>query len=128
MIVAWLLGTRTCVTLDSPRSVLLAVRKTCRIVTCFYINYSDTQFIFTHVRLVDPLSSCPIGRSLEIPSDDGTALEGVGKILAMEDLEFPVLLDKSVGEDSIVVESGSEDGRGQSCGLGRCHFLWPGTM
>jgi len=104
MIVAWLLCARAWITLDAPRSALLAMRKTCRIVTRFCINYSDTQLIFTHVRFVDPLSSYPLGRSLESPSDEGTTLEWIDKILAMEDLEFPVFLDKGVGEDSIVGE------------------------
>jgi hypothetical protein len=56
-------------------------------------------------RSTDPLSSCPLplGRSLDGPSEKGIKLFGVAEFLAMEDLEFPVLLDKSVGVGSIVV-------------------------
>ena len=48
---------------------------------------------------------------------------GVSKILATEDLEFPVLFDKSEGVDSFVVERGSEDGRRYECELRRSYML-----
>ena len=57
------------------------------------------------------LLRCPLSHSLDSPSDDGTTLLGVTRVFAMEDLEFPILLNKSVGEDSIVVERGPRDGR-----------------
>ena len=56
------------------------------------------------------LLSYPLGRSLDSASNECTTLLGVGEILAMEDLEFPVLLDKSVDDDGIIVERSSEDG------------------
>ena len=104
------------------------MRKTCRIVTRFYIDYSDTRLIFVHVRFLDPLSSYSLCRSLDSPSEEGTTLEGVGEILATEDLESPVLLDETVGEDSFVVDSGPGDDREQACGLRSRQFLWPGTV
>ena len=62
------------------------------------------------MEFVDLLSSYPLG-SLESPNDEGTTLLGVAEVLAMEDPEFPILLDKSVGGDSIVAERGPGDGR-----------------
>ena len=41
----------------------------------------------------------------------------------MEDLEFPILLDKSVGEYSIIVERGPEGGVEHECGLRRGYVL-----
>ena len=52
---------------------------------------------FARVQFLELLSNYPLGRSLDSPSDKGTALLGVGEILAVEDLEFPVFLNKSVG-------------------------------
>ena len=66
---------------------------------------------FARVQFLELLSNYPLGRSLDSPSDKGTALLGVGAILAVEDLEFPVFLNKSVGDNSIVVERVPEDGR-----------------
>ena len=57
------------------------------------------------------LSSYPLGRSLDGPSDESIALSGVSEDLAMEDLESPVLLNKSVGDNIIVVERGPKGGR-----------------
>ena len=83
---------------------------------------SDThpRLLFTHVHFADLLSSYPLGHSFKSPTDEGTALSGVGKILAIEYLELPVLLDKSVDDDSIVVERGPGDGREHGCDLCRC--------
>ena len=41
----------------------------------------------------------------------GATLLRIAEVLAKEDLEFPILLDKSVDDDSIVVERGPKDGR-----------------
>jgi hypothetical protein len=71
---------------------------------------------FPHVRFVD-LSSYPLCCSLDSPSEESVKLLGVAEILAMEDLEFPVLLDNSVDDDSVVVERGPEDGRVHTCDL-----------
>ena len=82
----------------------------------------NTQLIFVHVYFVDPLSY-PLGRGLDSPSDDDTTLLGVGEILGTGDLEFPVLLDKSEGEDTVVVERGPEDGMEHECDLLRGYVL-----
>jgi hypothetical protein len=74
------------------------------------------------------LSSYPLGRSLESPSDKGAELFGVGGIIAIEDLEFPVLLDKTVGEDSIVVVCDSEDARECASDLRSGYVLSSETM
>ena len=94
-----------------------------RIFTWFYIEYSNTLLIFTHIHFVDLLSSYPLGRSLESSSEVGATLLGVSKILAMKDLKFPVLFHKSVGVGSFVVEGGPEDGGGYKCELRRSYML-----
>jgi hypothetical protein len=66
------------------------------------------------------LSSYPFCRSLsDGPSEEGIALLGVGEILAMEDLEFSVLLDSGVGGNCIVLVRGPEGGREHTCHLRR---------
>ena len=47
----------------------------------------------------------------------GITLLGVSEILAMEDLELPVLFDKSKDAESIVGVRGPEGGRVRACGL-----------
>ena len=59
---------------------------------------------------MDLLSSYLLGCSLESLSDEGATLLGVTEMLAMEDPKFPVFLDKSVNQDSVIVERGPEDG------------------
>ena len=88
-----------------------AIRKTDRIVTCFYIDCPNTQPVFICEHFVDLLSSYPLGRSLESSSEEGITLFGVGEILATEDLEFPVLLNKIVDDMHIIVERGPKDGK-----------------
>jgi hypothetical protein len=78
---------------------------------------------FTRVQFVDLLSSHPFRRSLESPSDEGTTLMGVRKMLIMGDLEFPALLEKSADEDIIVVERGPGDGMEHACDLRRGYVL-----
>ena len=84
--------------------------KTCKIVTCFYIDCSNAQLISTRVRFVDLLSSCPPCRSLESSSNEGATLLGIGKVLTLEDLKFPVLLCKGEDGYTIVGERVPEDG------------------
>ena len=91
--------------------------KTGRIVTCFHIDCLNTQLVFTCVHFADLLSSYPLGRSLGSPSGMGITLLGVSEILAMEDLELPVLFDKSKDAESIVGVRGPEGGRVRACGL-----------
>ena len=79
----------------------------------------NMQLIFTRVHFVDLLSSYPLGRSFESPGDEVTILLEATEYLEMEDLEFPVLFDKSVGGNTIKVKRGPEDGREHACGLGR---------
>jgi len=77
------------------------------------------QLIFTRIRFVDSLSSYPLGRSFGTPSDMGTTLLGVSEILAIEDFELPVLLDKSENGETIVGVRGPEGGIVRACGLCR---------
>ena len=91
--------------------------KICRIFTCSYIDYLDTQLIFTQVHFMDLLSGYPLGYSFGGPSDMSTTLLGVSEILAIEDLELPVLLDKSENGETIVGVRGSKGGRVDACAL-----------
>ena len=77
------------------------------------------QLVFTREHLLDLLSGYPLGRSLDSPSEEGVALVGVSEILAMEELDFPVLLDKTADDMHIVVERGPEDGKERACNLRR---------
>jgi len=85
-----------------------------RIVACSYIDCLNAQFTFTQVHFVDLLSSYPLGRS-----DMGITVLGVSEILTIEDLELPVLLDKSENSETIVVVHGPKCGRVRACGLCR---------
>ena len=68
---------------------------------------------------MDLLSSSLLGRNGGNPSKEGATLLGVSKVLAMEDLEFSILLDKSDNGDSIVGERSSEGSGTDARGL--CH-------
>ena len=68
---------------------------------------------------MDPLSSYPLGRSFGSPSEMGTTLLGVSEILAIEDFELPVLLDKSENGETIVGVRSPKGGRVCACGLCR---------
>ena len=63
------------------------------------------------------LSSHPLGRGLDSSSNESVTLLGVREIFTMEDLEFPILLDKSVRGGGIPAEHGSEDGGEHACEL-----------
>jgi len=78
---------------------------------------------FTHVQFVDPLNSYPLGRSLEKPNDKGATLVEVDDVLTVEDLEFPILLDKSEDGDTIVIERGPGNGSDHYCDLRRGYVL-----
>ena len=97
----------------------LSCYKTRRIVTYFYIDCPNTQLIFTHVRFVDLLSSCPRSQSFDSTGDEDTTLLNVAEILGTKDLEFSVFFDKVVDEGSIVVERCPEDGIEHDCDLRR---------
>ena len=77
------------------------------------------QLVFTRQHLVDLLSSYPLSCSLDSRSEEGITLFGVREILATEDLDFPVLLNKIVNDMHIVVECGPEDGKEHACDLHR---------
>ena len=79
--------------------------------------------LFLHTTLRGILSSHSLG-SFDGLSDEAVTLLGVTKVLAMEDLEFPVLLDKGVDEDSIPVERCPEGGREHARDLRRVYVLW----
>ena len=106
-----------------PRNTFPVIWKTCRIVTCFYSDWLNTQFIiYTRVHFVyHRLSSCPLDRNLGSPSkiNEGATTLGVGEIFEIENLEFPVLLDKSVGDGGIIVDRGPKDGGEHGCDLRR---------
>ena len=67
------------------------------------------------------LSSYPLGLDLGSPSniDEGATMLGVGGIFEIENLEFPVLLDKTVGDGGIIVDRGPKDGGEHGCDLRR---------
>jgi len=71
------------------------------------------------MHFVDPLIDYPLGRSFGRPSDMSTTLLRVSEVLAIEDLELPVLLDKSENGETIVVVRGPKRGRVQACDLHR---------
>ena len=63
---------------------------------------------------MDLLSSCLLGRSLDKSSEEDVTLLGVGEALAVEDLEFSVLLDKSEDDDRVLGERGPGEWRERS--------------
>jgi hypothetical protein len=72
-----------------------------KLVKLLYIFTSATRtrdLFFTHVHIVDLLSYL-LSRSLFNPSEDGATPFGVTKVLTMEDLKLPILLDKSEDGD-----------------------------
>lgn len=86
------------------------MRETRKIVTRFYVGFSNAQLVPTHVCFVDLLNSHPLSRSLDSFTDESATLLGVGEVLAMKDFEFPVFFGKSDNEDSFVGERDSRDG------------------
>lgn len=50
-----------------------------------------------------------MGCSFDNPSNESLTHPGVGEVLTTEDLEFPVLLDKSDDDDSTVDERVPKD-------------------
>jgi hypothetical protein len=78
-----------------------------------------TTRFYTHVHFVDLLSSYPPGRNLHTLSDEGITLFGVGEILAIDNLQFLILLDKRVDGEGFVFERAPEGGRIRACGLCR---------
>ena len=68
----------------------------------FYISYLNSQFIFTHVYLID--LGRPLSKSLGDPSMEPSTLLGIRVILHIGDLEFPILLNKSEDCERIIVD------------------------
>jgi len=73
-------------------------------------------------------SWCRLGN----PSIEGTTLVGIGKVLAVEDLSLPLLLDKRKDGESIVVVRDTVDESDRECGLRRgesvtCYGEYRGT-
>ena len=97
----------------TPGDAFLAVRKTCEFVTRLYISYSSAQLIFTHVYFMDLRSRCAFARRIE-----GAMLAGVRKLLDLEDLQFPVLLDKRENTGAI---GGKRSAVGRARNSGLCH-------
>jgi len=77
---------------------------------------------------VDLLSSYPLCCSLDSPSNECITLLGVDEVLAIDDLEFPILLDNSEGDDSIVADRGPEDGGEHGRELRCGYMLWSEAM
>jgi hypothetical protein len=76
----------------------------------------ETHFLHIYfANLSNYLLCCSLGNS----SEEGTTLLGVGKVLAMDDLEFPILLNKGIGDNSIVVVRDPRDGGKRACDLRR---------
>ena len=65
------------------------------------------------------LLSCSLGGGPDSPGDEGATLFGAAEVLAIADLQFPILLDKSVDDNRIVVECGPGGGGDYACAL-RC--------
>ena len=78
----------------------------CEVLTCLYIEYSNTQLLC----FVDLRTKSPTGRSLGLGHEGNKGL-GVNKFLTPGEFEFPVLLDKRDGKDGLVDERGAVDGR-----------------
>jgi hypothetical protein len=79
------------------------------------------------VHFVNILNSCLLFCCLESSSDEFVTLLGVGEVLTMENLEFPVLLDNSEDESSFVGVRDPEDGSCHTRGLRRGYTLWSET-
>ena len=84
--------------------------KLVRLLHAFTLT-SQVPNLFLHIHIVDLLSSCLLGRNLDHFSHQGATLLGVSKGLEVEDLKFPVLLDKSDDENRFVGEWGPVEGR-----------------
>ena len=68
------------------------------------------------MHFVDLLSSL-LGLNIFKPRVEGKTPLGVAEVLTIEDLKFPILLDKSEDGDRIEVESVPAGGREHDCGL-----------
>jgi len=82
------------------------------------MSTARTRNSFLHIHFVN-LLSCPLGGGPDSPSDEGATVFGAAEVLAIADLQFPILLDKSVDENRIVAECGPSGGGDYACGL-RC--------
>ena len=54
------------------------------------------------------------GHCLGNPTKEGATLLGIGEVLEIEDLKFPILLDDSEDREGIVLVLGPEDGGGHA--------------
>ena len=64
-------------------------------------------------------TTCSLGLGRGNPSKEGGTLLGVGEVLQLEDLKFPVLLDESEDTERIIVELGAIDGCAHASDLRR---------
>ena len=69
-----------------------------------------------------------MGCSLGSPSDIGAIFLGVQEDLAVENLKFPILLDKRDDDKSIAGQRGPEDGMEHVCSLRHDYVLSSETM
>jgi hypothetical protein len=68
-------------------------------------------------------NSHSLGRNLGSSCIEGATLLGVGEVLNLEDLNFPILLDERVDDNSIVVARGTVDEGEYGCALRRGMLL-----
>jgi hypothetical protein len=85
---------------------------------CLYTESSTAQLILLSLR-----RRCPFGYNLGSSSIEAATLLRVGEILNLEDLNFPILLDKRNDDEGVVVARGTVDEREHACGLRRVHTL-----
>ena len=85
-----------------------------------YIDFSNLRLGLTYIlRFTGLQRGYALGYSLGGPSDEGVTLLSVSKVLTIEDLEFPVLLDESEDDDGVVGHRRAVDGGTHGGGLHR---------
>lgn len=79
------------------------LRKTCRIIALLYTDYLDSQLSLTHVYSI--YLCCALRESLSGQTmPDLSTLHGIREILEVDDLELPILFNKSEDANRIIVE------------------------
>jgi hypothetical protein len=97
-------------------------RKLVKLLRAFTLTWVQKRSL--HALCLGLRSGCPLCCDLGNPSDVGVTFLGVGEVLAMEDLETPILFDKSDDEDGTPGECVPEDGSGRDCTLRYGYVLW----
>ena len=76
----------------------------------FNITYSNPRYIFTYTYLADLRNHPSLFQSLCNLNVEGTTLLWIGKVFSFGKLEFPILLDKRVNHNRIVVKRSAVNG------------------